>query len=198
MALRNVSGQTLRKMVMKATGTKGYLSSSVQKHMQDSGQRRFIKEGTKVTRKQATQIMRGLKEGGLARKVTSDPTSYTKKAFAQEERRQEMIKQQNIAEHAKEIAAEKTAEETAKAKSTSASSKQSVKPAALAATPTLKPRTSSSPSTAVGVRVAHTNLKPSSSALIPIPKNLKPIPPNTLAPKKEPPREEEVIDLAID
>lgn len=114
MPITSISGSRLRKMVTQASGTKGYISSSVQKHLSNTQEKRFLKDGVKVTRQQATRIIKSLKEAGLTQKVTSDASSYVKKAFAKEEHRQEMIKKQNLAERNKEIATEKITEHTTK------------------------------------------------------------------------------------
>lgn len=118
MALTSITGSRLKKMVMKASGTKGFMSDSVQKHLVETKTKRFLNENTKVTRQQATKIMKSLKAAGLAHKVTSNATSYVNKSFAKEEHRQDMIKKQNVAERNKEISAEKAAEQVKTGKAT--------------------------------------------------------------------------------
>jgi hypothetical protein len=192
MPLNKITGSTFRKMVMKASGTKGYLSSSVQKHLQTSGGKRFLKDHSVVTKQQATKIMKGLKEGGLVHKVTSDATTFVRKGFAHEERRQEMIKKQNVGERAKEISAEKQAEAakaTAKAGATMRKPVRSVqlasgevgdkKPVAVVA------------NDFVGSSYGSTNVK----KLDPLSPNFKP--PSAAASNPAKP-EEDLIDMAID
>lgn len=114
MPISSIAGSRFKKMVMQATGTKGYLSSSVQKTVRQIGGDKYLKNNTKVSRVQATKVMKALKDAGLAHKASSTATKFVKQGFAKEEQRQEMIKRQNIQGRAQEIAAEKAAAEQAK------------------------------------------------------------------------------------
>ncbi|EKD76681.1 MAG: hypothetical protein ACD_43C00023G0003 [uncultured bacterium] len=192
MPLNKITGNTFRKMVMQASGTKGYLSTSVQKHLQATDNNRFLKKGANITKQKATQIMRGLKEEGLARKVTSDATTYVKKGFAKEERRQEMIKKQNVDERTKENAAEKAAE-TAKASAKSGVViKKPIRAVQLSNGQMETHQTSATVTNDfVGSSFGHTNLK-----LNPNSPPLKSTTPNgAAAPTKT---EDDLIDMAID
>jgi len=191
MPINKITGGTFRKMVMKASGTKGYLSSSVQKHLQTTGGKRFLKEGAPVTKQQATKIMKGLKERGLVSKVTSDATTYVKKGFAKEERRQEMIKKQNVGERAKEISAEKQAETAKAAMKSGTAVKKPVRSVSLASgQPGVHKPEAVVTNDFVGSSFGSTNLK-----LDPLSPNLKP--PATAAPA-QPKTEDDLIDMAID
>lgn len=178
-------------MVMKASGTKGYLSASVQKNLQATHSKRFLKEGAPVTKQQATKIMKDLKAKGLARKVTSDATAYVKKGFAQEERRQEMIKKQNVGERAKEIYAEKQAEQAKAATKSGTTVKKPVRAVTLASGQVAEKKPSAAlVNDFVGNSFGSTNLKP-----VPLSPTLKPIAPPSQTPTKT---EDDLIDLAID
>jgi len=187
MPITSISGSRLRKMVTQASGTKGYISSSVQKHLSSTQEKRFLRDDSKVTRQQAIRIVKGLKEAGLAHKITSDASGYVKKAFAKEEHRQEMIKKQNLAERNKEIAAEKAAEQN-KAGKNPTKTAAPVRHVNLAGNtiPTIG-NESRTHNELVGTSFGSTNLKP--------------VTPNTLLKpvrEPEPEPEPEPIDLAID
>lgn len=191
MPINKITGGTFRKMVMQASGTKGYLSTSVQKHLQATGSKRFLKDNAPVTKQQAAKIMKGLKEEGLVHKVTSDATTYVKKGFAKEERRQEMIRKQNVGERAKEISAEKQAEAAKASMKTGVTVKKPVRSVQLSSA---QIGTTSSDGTVtndfVGSSFGSTNIK-----LAPLSPNLGP----TQSAKQESKKtEEDLIDMAID
>lgn len=117
MGLSNIDGNRFKKMIMSATGTKGYLSSSVKNTLRTAGGDKLMKSGVKVSRQQATKVMRHLKNEGLAHKMDANATNYVNKSFAKEEHRQDLIKKQNIQDRQKEISAEKAAETQTQAKS---------------------------------------------------------------------------------
>ena len=110
MGLSQMDGNRFKKMVMKATGTKGYMSGSVKNSLRDQKANKYLKSGTKISKRKATKIMRQLKDEGLAGKMGMNATKYVKKAYAKESRRKESIKKQNIADRNKEISEEKKAE----------------------------------------------------------------------------------------
>lgn len=119
MGLANIDGNRFKKMIMSATGTKGYLSSSVKNTLRAAGGEKLMKSGVKVSRQQAAKVMRQLKNEGLAHKMDANATNYVNKSFAKEARRQDMIKKQNIQDRQKEIAAEKATETQSQAKTKS-------------------------------------------------------------------------------
>ncbi|MBI2415557.1 MAG: hypothetical protein HYV33_02730 [Candidatus Kerfeldbacteria bacterium] len=178
MALNNLSGATFKKLVQKATGTRGYLSSSVQKSLRSDNNQKYLNHGSTITRKQATKVIKALKDQGLAHKVTSDSTKYVKTAFAKEERRQENIKRQNVADRAQAIAAEHTTPTPV------ASNKKSGYQLAQAAAPIDTTRSSSDPVTS---SFGSTNLK-----------SIQQLPPAVTKPKDWEEQEKNIIDLAID
>lgn len=186
MSLGTVTGSRFKKMVMQATGTKGYLSSSVQKTVRQMGGDKYLKSNAKVSRQQATKVMKALKEGGLAHKTGTTATKFVKQGFAKEERRQDTIKRQNIQGRAQEIANEKAAAEKGKTTGSHQANNTASGMAGMhyASTPTTA---SQHGDTFTGTSYGSTNLKPITQLPKPIEK-----------PKQWVEEEQNLIDLAID
>lgn len=183
MPISAIAGSRFKKMVMQATGTKGYLSSSVQKTVRQIGGDKYLKNNTKVSRGQATKVMKALKDAGLAHKAGSTATKFVKQGFAREEHRQDMIKRQNIQGRAQEIAAEKAKAAGPQAKTTTGSS-QSV---SMKMGGVLQPGSDQHRDTFTGTSYGSTDLKPISQLPTPIEK-----------PKEWIEEEANIDDLAID
>ncbi len=188
MALSSVSSSRFKKMVMKATGTKGYLSSSVQNSLRASGSQKYLRGSGKVTRAQATKVMKQLKKEGLASKISSNATKHVKRAFAAEEQRKDMIKKQNIEDRKSEIAAEKAAEQ-AKAGGKKSGAKQSAGAGAvqMSHSSTITAANAASGDKFVGNSFGSTDLKP-----------LADLPTQVRKPQEWIDEEADLIDMAID
>lgn len=185
MAISSIAGSRFKKMVMQATGTKGYLSSSVQKTVRQLGADKHFKDNAKVSRMQATKVMKALKDAGLAHKAGTTATKYVNKSFAKEERRQDTIKKQNIQGRAQEIAAEKAA---AQAKTgTGKTSTGSMQGVGMKFSGGIQPGGGSHPDGFTGTSFGSTNLKPLNELPKPIEK-----------PKEWIEEEANIDDLAID
>lgn len=188
MALGNIRGNDFKKMIMRATGTKGYISSSVQKSLQQAKAQHLLQSNTQVSRQKATKIIRQLKSDGLAHKVTNTATNYIQSEFAKEERRQENIKRKNLTDRKAEIESEKNSKTSKKSEIRITSANQPNTSAAhtqAAATPTTE--STIHKDTFVGSSFGNTNLKPTSQA---------PVQPRK--PKKWEEEDENLIDLVID
>lgn len=191
MGLDSIKGEKFKKMVMKAAGTKGYLSSSVQSSLKQTGAQKFLKSGTKVSRQQATKIIQKLKKEGLTSGLGSDATKYVKRGFAQEARRQDNIKKQNIADRNTEIQAEETAAaKTANGKQAAKPGTKSMQRAPILNTGAIPGAETSTPDGFVGSSFGTTNVKHSSQ----IPESSKP----GEWPQEWKDQQENLDDLAID
>ncbi|MDP3970964.1 MAG: hypothetical protein Q8P90_04680 [bacterium] len=187
MTRTTLDGAKFRKMVMKATGTKGYLSSSVSKSIQSSGSKKFMQSGAKVSKRDATKVIKQLKEEGLAHKVTSNATKYVGTAYAKEERRKESIKKMNISERQKEISAEKAAEQNGKMATTKTKSSGGQGATHLQQASSMPSSSGGNTDSFVGSIYGKTNIKPQSELPTPVEK-----------PQEWKDEEENLIDLAID
>ncbi len=183
MPISAITGSRFKKMVMQATGTKGYLSSSVQKTVRQIGGDKYLKNNTKVSRGQATKVMKALKDAGLAHKAGSTATKFVKQGFAREEHRQDMIKHQNIQGRAQEVAAEKAKAAGAQTTATSKSS-QSV---SMKMGGVLQPDSSQHRDTFTGSSYGSTDIKP-----------LAELPTQVQKPQEWIDEEANIDDLAID
>ena len=172
---------------MKATGTKGYLSDSVKKTIRGAKGDKLLKGNTKVSRQQATKIIKALKDEGLAHKTNTTATKYVNRSFKREENRQEMIKKQNIGDRAKESAEEKAAQEAKTGKNDNKKATAGGGGAMQQSHTALPTSSNSSPDGFVGSSFGTTNIKPADELPKPITK-----PPEW---EKE---EEDLIDMAID